>query len=130
MLNKKYYKKGNFQEKFNFSFYIFSILIIIAFLIISNLKITRRIGDIRKTTSQLEQQLKILEDKNQQLKAGISQASQSDYTEEILREKGLLEKKGEKMVVILFPQQEKGQIQEQAKKSIWDQILEILKLRD
>ena len=129
MLNKKYYTRNNFSEKFKKFIYIFSILIIIVFLIISNLKINQKISNINKTVSQWEQKLKTLEERNQQLKAGIDQSLQSDYEEEILREKGMFKKKGENMVIVLTPQQEKSGAQ-QPVKNLLDQILETLKLKN
>jgi len=104
-------------------------LIIVVFLIISNLKISNRRTELSQRISQLRQEVQILEERNKQLKGGISQALESDHTEKVLREKGLYKKKGENVVVILPPEGEEKEVEEE-QKSIWEKILGKLKLRD
>ncbi len=130
MIKKKYRKKRGkpFQNIFLPLFLGFLFLIIIISLIISNWKISKRRSELNERTLRLIQEIQILEERNEQLKAGVSQTLQSDYAEKILREKGLYKKKGEKMVVILPPEEEEKNKKEE--KSIWEKILGKLKLRD
>jgi len=130
MIKKKYRKKRRefFHNIFFPLFLGFLFLIIISFLIISNWKISKRRVDLSERIEQLRQEVQILEEKNEQLKAGVSQTYQLDYAEKMLREKGLYKKEGEEMVVIL-PSEEEEQDKEE-EKGIWEKILGKLKLRD
>jgi len=127
MLKKKLKKKSrkSFQYIFLPLILGFLFLIIIVFLIISNWKIHKRRTELNERISQLKQEVQVLEERNEQLKAGVSQTLESDYAEKVLREKGLYIKKGEKMVVILPPEEEKEEKVEE--KSIWEKILGKLK---
>ena len=129
MIKKKYKRKSSSRKIF-VSLTLGSLLfIIIVFLIISNWRINERRDGLIQRISQLRQEIQVLEERNQQLKAGVSQTLQSDYAEEVLREKGLYKKKGEEMVVILSPEaEEEGKKEEE--RSIWEKILGKLKLRD
>ncbi|MCD6177851.1 septum formation initiator family protein [bacterium] len=104
-------------------------LIIIIFLVVSNVKINKRKKELNERISQLKQEIKVLQERNNELKAGIEESHQSDYIEKILRQKGLYKKEGEKVVVILPPKEEKKEIQKE-EKSIWERFLELFKLRD
>jgi len=104
-------------------------LIIIIFLVVSNVKINKRKKELNERISQLKQEIKVLQERNNELKAGIEESYQSDYIEKILRQKGLYKKEGEKVVVILPPKEEKKEIQKK-EKSIWERFLELFKLRD
>ena len=102
-------------------FYSLLFIIILLFLIISNWKIIQERVSLGKRVSQLKNEIRVLDEKNQELKAGISKTLQLDHTEKILREKGLYQKKGEKSVIIVWPDKEKEDISEE--KSIWEKIL-------
>jgi len=103
-------------------------LIIVSFLIISNWKINKKRDELDERIFQLRQEVQVLEERNEQLNAGVSQTLEIDYSEEVLREKGLYKKKGEEVVVILPPEEEEETQEEE--KSIWEKILGKLKLRD
>lgn len=130
MIKKKYKKKRgkSLQNIFLPLFLGFLFLIIIISLIISNWKISKRRSEFNERILRLRQEIQVLEERNEQLKTGVSQTLQSDYAEKILREKGLYKKKGEKMVVILPSEEEEENKEEE--KSIWEKILGKLKLRD
>jgi cell division protein FtsB len=121
------YKNNRFLDK-KIIFYLLSSIIILFFLIISNWKIIKERSSLGIRVSQLKNEIKVLEEKNKQLKAGISKTMQFDYTEKILREKGLYQKKGEKSVIIVWPEKEKEG--ENEAESIWDKILGKINLRD
>ena len=88
----------------------------------------KRRADLNERIEQLKQEVQALEERGEQLEAGVSQTNQLDHTERILREKGLYKKEGEEMVVILPPEEEEEGKEEE--KSIWEKILGKLKLRD
>ncbi len=127
MIKKKYKKKRgkSFQNIFFPLFLGLLFLIIIISLIISNWKISKRRTGLNQRILELRQETQVLEERNEQLKAGVSQTFQSDYAEKVLREKGLYKKKGEKVVVILPPEEEEEDKEEE--KNIWEKILGKLK---
>ena len=128
MIKKKYKRKKSSLSLFSSLAFGSLLFIIIAFLIISNWRINKRRDELIDRAVQLQQEIQVLYERNQELKAGISETLQSDYAEKVLREKGLYKKKGEKMVVILPPEEEKENKEEE--KGIWEKILGKLKLRD
>jgi len=109
--------------------FLISLFIIIAFLIISNWRINERRVEYTERINQFSQETKALEDRNRELKAGVTETSQLDYTEKVLREKGLYKKKGEEMIIIIPPEKEEERVEEE-EKSIWEKILGKIKLRD
>lgn len=92
------------------------------------MKINKRRDDLNRRLESLKTELQILEERKIELEAGVSQTEDSDYTEKLLREKGLYKKEGEEVVVILPPEEEKEE--EPAEKSIWEKILGKLKGKD
>jgi cell division protein FtsB len=116
---------SNYQNKKFFDkkiiFYSLLSIIILSFLIISNWRIIKERTALGTRVFQLKNEIRVLEEKNKQLKAGISETLQLDYTEKILREKGLYQKKGEKSVIIVWPEKNKEDKSEE--KSIWEKIL-------
>ena len=128
MIKKKHKRKKAFRNIF-ISLLLGSLLfIIVIFLIISNWKINQRRTELNQRILKIQQEIQVLEERNKQLKAEISQTLESDYAEEVLREKGLYKKQGEKMIVIL-PLEEEGE-KEKEEKNLWQKIQEWFKLRD
>lgn len=121
-------RKRSLQDIFFPIFLGVLFIIIVVFLIFSNLKISKRRSELTERLMQLRQEAQLLEERNEQLEAGVSQTLEIDYTEKVLREKGLYKKEGEEMVVILPPEEEEEV--EEEEKSIWEKILGKLKLRD
>jgi len=122
MIKKKHKRKKAFRNIF-ISLLLGSLLfIIVIFLIISNWKINQRRTELNQRILKVQQEIQVLEERNRQLKAGIAQTLESDYAEEVLREKGLYKKKGEKMIVIL-PLEEEGE-KEKEEKNLWQKIQE------
>ena len=103
--------------------------IIVIFLIISNVKMNKRRAELNERIFQLKQEIQQLQERNSQLKAGVEESSQSDYTEKILRQKGLYKKEGENVVVILPPEEKKQEVQKE-EKSVWEKFLDLFKSRD
>lgn len=121
-------KNESFQDLFLPAILGFLFFIIVFFLIISNFKINKRKNELNQRIEGLEKEVQVLEQRKEQLEAGVSQTEGMDYTEKVLREKGLYQKIGEKMVVILPPE---GKNEEKIEeKSIWEKILGKLKWRE
>ncbi len=116
------FKKSSHQTIF-FSILIGSLLVlVIGFLIFSNLKISQRRADLTARIGDLKKEIQILEKKNQELRAGITQTESESYWEERIREQGY-KKPGEEQVVVLSGEEsEEGKTGEQ--RSLWQRILE------
>jgi len=114
-------RNGSFQDLFLPVILGSLFFIIVFFLIISNFKINKRRNELNQRIEGLEKEVQILEQRKEQLDAGVSETEGMDYAEKVLREKGLYQKVGEKMVVILPPEGEKEEKVEE--KSIWEKIL-------
>lgn len=126
MMNKKIKRRREAFQNLIFPLFLgFLFFIIVSFLIISNLKINKRRDELNQRLETLKTELQSLEERKQELEAGVSQTEDMDYTEKLLREKGLYKKEGEEVVVILPPEEEKGEAP--AEKSIWEKILGKLK---
>jgi cell division protein FtsB len=129
MIRKKLRRKiKTFQSTFFPLFLGVLFIMIVSFLMISNWEIHKRRIEFNQRVLELKQEIQNLEGRNEQLKAGVSETLESDYTEKILREKGLYKKEGEEVVVILPPEEKEENKEEE--KSIWEKILGKIKLRD
>ncbi|KPJ56981.1 hypothetical protein AMJ49_02985 [Parcubacteria bacterium DG_74_2] len=108
---------------------VFSILIItlflllVAFFVFSNWKISKKRQNLTKEIESLKQEITILEEKNESLKAGISQSEKEDFWEEKVREQGY-QKPGEKQVVILPPEEK---VEEEKETMFFQNLLEWIK---
>lgn len=81
------------------------VLLVIGFLIFSNFKISQKRTELITRIESLRKEIQILEEKNAELRAGISRTEGEDYWKEKLYEQGYVEK-GEQQVVILPPEEE------------------------
>ena len=130
MFKNEIKKKKSYRDKlFSLSFALL-LLIIIFYLIISNFKIREKEGELSQKVTQLRERFEFLNKNNERLEGGVSQTLRSDYAEEVLREKGLYKRKGEKMVVILLPEEKEDEIEENEEESFWEKILRKINLRD
>jgi len=94
----------------------------IGFLTFSNLKISQRRAELTAKIEDFKKEIQILEKKNQELRAGITQTESESYWEERIREQGY-KKPGEEQIVVLPPEGgEEGETGGQ--KSLWQRILE------
>lgn len=120
---RKKFKKGEVRQTVFFSVFL-SILVLaaIGFLVFSNLKVQKRRAELTSQIDQLKKEIQIIEEKNNQLRAGISQSEKESYWEEKIREQGY-KKPGEEVTVILPP---KGNSEEPKKeeKNFWQKLLE------
>ncbi len=110
-------KKRNSKEEtiFQILFSIFT-LILIGFLIFSNLKIKQKKEKLIEEIKSLEKDIQTLEVKNRELKAGISETEKESHWEEKAREQGYV-REGENPIVVLPPNEE--QIEKEEEKNIW-----------
>jgi len=115
--------KKDFSQTIFFSALLAAlILVVIGFLVISNWKINQRRAELNSKIEALKKEIQILEEKKQQLQAGISKAGTRDYLEKVAREQFGLQYPGEEVVVITKEKKEKQEIKEE--KSFWKRFLE------
>lgn len=108
-------RKDSHQTIF-FSILIGSLLVaVIGFLIFSNLKISQRRAELTTKIEDFKKEIQILEKKNQELRAGITQTESESYWEERIREQGY-KKPGEEQIVVLPPEE----IKKEEEKSFWN----------
>lgn len=122
MITKKRKKEKHFPENL-----IYTLLILIlffgavAFLIISNIRINQKRAEMNERIDSLKKEIQVLEEKNQQLKAGLSQIQEESYWEEKIREQGY-KKPGEEVAIILSS--EGSEKSEQIEKNFWQKLLD------
>lgn len=114
-----------------FPYIIFGILVLAItwFLASSNFKINQKRTELKTQISQLEKEIQFYKERNEQLKAGISERGTEDYLEGEIRERLNLRKPGEEVVAVLPPKEglEKSAPKE---KNFWQKFLDIFNLRD
>ncbi len=115
-------KKGSVKNIFSSVLIIISILAVVGFLIFSNLRISQRRAELRSQVEAIEKKIQLLEEKNQELRAGIIKTQSESYWEEKIREQGY-KKPGEEQVVVLPPEESKEK-ETKAEKSFWQKFLE------
>jgi cell division protein FtsL len=127
---KRKYTKHSGEEKLLIGFLLLLDVLIMGFLVFGNLKLYSENKEVKKQYFNLNQELVYLENKNRELKELFSYTNEDDYTEAILREKGMYQKQGEEVVVITRenpPQTElaQGNNQRAAQSaSVWQKILD------
>ena len=103
-------KKKNIRKDKKFQNVLFSVLIgvflfaVVGFFIVSNLQINQKRGELMDRIEELKKDIALLEERNEQLKQGISQTESDAYWEEKLREQGY-KKPGEEAIVIVPPEE-------------------------
>lgn len=97
---------------------------LIGFLIISNLRLNQKRKELTDRIKLLKEEIQILEERKEKLKAQISQTKKESYWEARAREQGYM-REGEKMIVIkTVSESPKKEIE---KKNLWQKFLEELK---
>lgn len=129
MIAKKQKKKKSFQEIFLSVLFVFFTLAIIGLLTVSNFKIRERRKELLSQIETLEKEIQNVENKNQELKAGISESQTQDYLEKEARERLGLKKPGEEVVAIKKIQSEEEQKEVKEEKSLWQKFLEFLRIK-
>jgi len=113
---KKKKKRGNQNLLSSILIGIF-LLGVVSLLVFFNIKINQRRAELLTQIESLEKEIQLLEEKNSQLRAGISQTGKESYWEEQAREQGLI-REGENQVVIIPPEQE--QLKKEEESSFWN----------
>jgi len=117
MLTKsRRYKKSSLQTIFFSIFLFLFFLAMVGFLVFSNWKISQRRAELTSQIEALKKEIQILEEKNAQLRAGISQTEKESYWEEKIRQEGY-KKPGEEQVVVLPPEKKELRKEE---KNLWN----------
>ena len=118
---KKREKGGSFQNIF-FSILIGVVLLgAIGFLIVSSLRIDKKRTEMTERIEELREEIRLLEERNEDLRAGIIQTESDVYWEEKMRERGY-KKPGEEAVVVLPPEETKEE--PTGEKSLWQKFLD------
>ncbi len=103
----KSFKKSSQRTVFSSILIWVLLLAVIGFLIFSNLKISQKRAELSAKIEDLTKEIQILEEKNQELQAGIAKTGSESYWEERIREQGFV-KEGEKAVVVKPPKESQG----------------------
>ena len=109
-------KKNPYQTLFFSIFLGLLFSVMVGFLVFSNWKITQRRAELTTKIEALKKEIQILEEKNQQLRAGILQIEKESYWEEKIRQEGY-KKPGEEQVVVLPPEEKELKEEE---KNLWN----------
>lgn len=94
-------EKRSLAQTFFLYLSVIFILAIVGFLLVANLNLYREGNGLKRKMVSLKAKVKELNRENQELKTRLSQVSQGEYTEKILREKGMYKKPGEGVVVVI-----------------------------
>jgi len=98
-------KKRKIREGIFFPILLgFLFLIVMGFLALTNLKINQKRSELQIEIEALKKEIQILEEKNIQFRADISQVEKESHWEEKVRARGYI-REGEKPVVILPPEE-------------------------
>ncbi|MBM3257891.1 MAG: hypothetical protein FJZ05_01595 [Candidatus Nealsonbacteria bacterium] len=122
-------KKKKIKKDYKFQNILFSVVIgiflfaVIGFFVVSNLNINRERGDLMDKINELKKDISMLEERNEQLKMGITQTESDAYWEEKLREQGY-KKPGEEAIVIIPPEENNnsGSGQKNIFSSVWESL--------
>jgi len=107
---------------------IFGVLLLVflfgtvIFLFVSNWRITQKRSETIEKIKSLQEEVRILEEKNEKLKQGLVDVEDEAYWEEKMREQGY-KKPGEEAVVVL-PAENKTEESANIEKSFWDRFKE------
>jgi cell division protein FtsB len=125
---KRIKKRESHQTIFFSIFLGCLILIVVGFLITSNLKINQKRAELNTQIEGLKKEIQALEEKKQELETGISQAKKEEYLEKEAREKLDLKKPGEEVIVVkTLPPAENQEEKTAPKKNFLGKILEKFK---
>ena len=115
-------KKREFLQGIFFSSLIGIFLLgAVGFLVISSLNINQKRSEMIERIGELKEEIMLLEENNDKLRAGIIQTESDVYWEEKMRERGY-KKPGEEAVVVLpFEETKEEQVSE---KSLWQKFLD------
>ena len=102
-------EKRSLGSIFLFIFLVIFVSLIIGFLFVANLNLYQKGKELNRDKVSLERKIEDLERENRELKLRTSQVSKEEYSEKMLREKGMYKKPGEGVVVVTKGIEEKGE---------------------
>ena len=115
-------KKRNPRRNIFFSILLGTLLVlVIGFLVTTNIKISRRRAELTNRIETLKQEIGILEGKKEELKEKISQAGSEEYLEKVARDQLDMKAPGEEVVVVTKEEEEKEE-EEKEKRGWWEWI--------
>ncbi len=115
-------KKENFRKDIFFSILLGVLLIlVIGFLVTTNIKINRRRTELTDRITTLKQEIGTLEEKREELKEKVSQAGSEEYLEKVARDQLDMKAPGEEVVVVIKEDEEKEE-EEKEKRGWWEWI--------
>lgn len=129
MITKKSKKKKSLQTIFFTILFCFFGLALAVLLIVSNSRIQQRRKELISQIEILKKEIQQLEERNVQLKSGISQSLTQDFLEKEARERLGLKKPGEEVVAIKKIQSEEETKKLEEEKTLWQKFLEILRIK-
>jgi len=103
-------------------FFILFLLLIIGFLAVTNLKISKKRAELASRIEKIKERIKSLEGKKIQLEGEISKAGSEEFIERKAREELGFKKPNEDMIVISKEKEEKETEEEQEKKNWWEKL--------
>lgn len=115
-------KKRRIQNLLFPAFLLFTVMAIASLFIYSNWRISQRRAEQLRRIDELKKEIQEVEQKNEQLKSGISAAGTQEYWEEKAREQGY-KKPGEEQVTIVPLEGEKTETKT-VEKTFWQKVLE------
>lgn len=122
------FKKNRKKSRQSLIFSVFLgvlVLVVIGFLVISNLKINQRRTELTSQFEDLKQQLQELKERKAYLEGRISESAQEEYLEEVAREELNLQQSGEQVVAFTKEEEKAGEIEKE--KGFLEKFLEKLK---
>jgi cell division protein FtsB len=120
---KRSKKKNTLGTIFFQIFFVVAFLALIAFLVISNLRIGEKRSKLTAQIETLQKEIKRLEEEKAKLEIQIFQSQQKEYVEKRARELGL-KKPGEEVVAIKKVEPETNSQELEQEKSFWQKIWE------
>lgn len=121
---KEKLKKGSWQKKVSPILILLFAMSVVGFLAVSNLRINQKRASLLSRIEELRKEVQELEEKNEELRAGIFKTEEESHLEEKAREQGFVREGETPVVVKPFEGGEKEEIQ--AEKNLWQKILEKL----
>lgn len=127
MIPKRRKKRKSLSDFFPPFLFVFFALAIVGLLVFSNLKIGERKKEVTSQIEVLKQEIQKLEERNAQLKSGISQSLSPDFLEKEARERLGLKKPGEEVVVVKKIENKESSNESKGEKTLWQKFLDLLK---
>jgi len=120
-------KKKNYRLKKILSSIVLVMVVVffVAFFVITNWRINKRRAELKERITELREEVRIMEEKNAELKERKERTESDEYIEEVAREQLELKKPGEEVVVIQKPASVEDDSGEARKESWWDKIKSI-----